>query len=183
MKVYIIRHGQTDWNVQRKMQGVTDIELNETGMSQAEEARKKINELDIDLILSSPLKRAKKTAEILNKDKKLEIIYDESFIERNFGNYEGVVIKEKCKDIFNSQDLFNLNLDLTTNNIEPISKVLERVTKRFDEIKNEYEGKNILIVTHGGVSRAINAYFTGIPNDGIIMSANLGNCEIREFDL
>ena len=79
--------------------------------------------------------------------------------------------------------MFDLNLDLDINNVEPISKVLERVTKRLDEIKDKYNEKNILIVTHGGVSRAINAYFNGIPEDGIIISANLDNCEIREFDV
>lgn len=183
MKIYIIRHGQTDWNVQRKIQGTSDIELNSTGIKQAEEARKIVKELELDFIICSPLKRARKTAEILNKDKNLEIIYDESFAERNFGNYEGFVIKKDSEDIYNSQALFDLNLDLDINNVEPISKVLERVTKRLDEIKDKYNEKNILIVTHGGVSRAINAYFNGIPEDGIIISANLDNCEIREFDV
>ena len=183
MKIYIIRHGQTDWNVQRKIQGTSDIELNSTGIKQSEEARKIVKELELDFIICSPLKRARKTAEILNKDKNLEIIYDESFSERNFGNYEGFVIKKDSEDIYNSQALFDLNLDLDINNVEPISKVLERVTKRLDEIKDKYNEKNILIVTHGGVSRAINAYFNGIPEDGIIVSANLDNCEIREFDV
>lgn len=183
MKIYIIRHGQTDWNLQRKIQGTSDIELNSTGISQAEEARKIVKDLDIDFIICSPLKRTKKTAEIINKDKNLKIIYDENFVERGFGDYEGVIIQKDKMDIFNSQIFFDLNLNLDTNNVEPIGRVLERVTKRLDEIKKVYDGKNILIVTHGGVARAINAYFNGIPEDGIILSTNLNNCEIREFNL
>ena len=63
MKIYIIRHGQTDWNVQRKIQGTSDIELNSTGIKQSEEARKIVKELELDFIICSPLKRARKTAE------------------------------------------------------------------------------------------------------------------------
>ena len=75
MKVWIIRHGQTDWNKNGKIQGSTDIELNETGIKQAEEVIPTFNEHNFDLIISSTLKRAMKTAQIINREKNVEIIF------------------------------------------------------------------------------------------------------------
>ncbi len=68
MKLFVVRHGETDWNVERRLQGQTDIELNENGIRQANKLKQDLNDKDcnIDLIISSPLKRAKKTAEIIS---------------------------------------------------------------------------------------------------------------------
>ena len=66
MKIYVVRHGQTNWNVKGKIQGKSDIELNEKGIEQAKELKELIKNYDINLIISSPLKRAKQTAEIIN---------------------------------------------------------------------------------------------------------------------
>lgn len=87
-KLYIVRHGKTDWNVKGWVQGSTDIELNEEGIRQAKELSEKIDLDKIDICLCSSLKRAKQTAEILVKDK-VKIIYDNLLVERGFGNYEG----------------------------------------------------------------------------------------------
>lgn len=70
MKLFLTRHGQTDWNIAQKIQGRTDIELNATGIRQAENTREKLLDETIDLIISSPLKRTKKTAEIIATRKK-----------------------------------------------------------------------------------------------------------------
>ena len=68
MKIYVIRHGQTNWNVEEIIQGKKDIELNEVGIRQAYEVKEKLNMLNIDLIMCSPLKRTKKTAEIILRE-------------------------------------------------------------------------------------------------------------------
>lgn len=73
MKIYVLRHGQTSWNVDRKIQGKQDIELNEVGIKQAYSAKGKFNKLNIDLIMCSPLKRTKQTADIINEDKNLDM--------------------------------------------------------------------------------------------------------------
>ena len=77
MKIYVTRHGQTDWNLEGKTQGRVDIELNEVGIKQAKQTKEKLKNIDIDLIICSPLKRAKKTAEIINEGRNIPIIYDE----------------------------------------------------------------------------------------------------------
>lgn len=89
MKIYVTRHGQTDWNVQGKTQERADIELNEVGIKQAKQTKEELKNIDIDLIICSPLKRAKKTAEIINEGRNIPIIFDDQIIERNFGEFEG----------------------------------------------------------------------------------------------
>ena len=91
--IYITRHGQTDWNVQKKVMGRCDEPLNQNGLKQAEETRKKLIDIDIDLIICSPLKRTKHTAELINVNK-VPIIYDDRIIERDFGEFEGMETKD-----------------------------------------------------------------------------------------
>ena len=83
--LYITRHGQTDWNVSKKVMGRRDEPLNEKGLLQASETRDNLLNTDIDLIICSPLQRARQTAETINKDRNIPIIYDERIIERDFG--------------------------------------------------------------------------------------------------
>ncbi len=183
MKLYVIRHGQTDWNVAGKCQGMTDIELNSTGIEQAKQTSEQISNYKIDLIICSPLKRARKTAEIINETIDCKIISDERIIERNCGNIEGTT-KEEWPSIVNEDiDIINnYNLNWNEQNVEPVQDVCKRVWNLLDEIQEKYKGKNILLVTHGGTCRAINAYFNGIGEDGIVHSAKIKNCEIREYE-
>lgn len=78
MKIYVVRHGQTDWNVAGKCQGRTDIELNNTRIEQAKNTKGQLKNHNIDLIICSPLKRAIKTVEIINEETKCNIIIDEN---------------------------------------------------------------------------------------------------------
>ena len=94
MKIYMTRHGETDWNKEGKMQGLTDTELNVTGINQAIETKEKLKKINFDLCISSPLKRASKTAKIIIGDK-CNIIYDDLLVERCLGDYEGKNPNEK----------------------------------------------------------------------------------------
>lgn len=179
MKLFIIRHGQTNWNIERKMQGFTDIELNETGIMQATNAREQINKCDIDLIICSPLKRTKKTAEIINKDKKLPIIYDRDIIERGYGDLEGTYVNKEE----DTEDYWNYNKNVKINHGESVVDICNRVWNFLDKLKEKYSEKNILLVTHGGTAKVINAYFTGIDEDGTLPVLGMENCEIREYEI
>ena len=176
MKIYAIRHGETDWNKLSKIQGITDTELNETGINQAKEAAKQIKEYNFDLILSSPLKRAAKTAEIVSNGK-VPVCYREELIERCFGDYEGSTLKD-----FNMSRCYDYKLNTDENNLESLNDLITRVNSLLDEIKNTYSDKKVLLVTHGGILRVINAYFNGIPEDGILVPTGTKNCQIKEFE-
>ena len=174
MKIYVTRHGQTDWNVQGKTQGRTDIELNEVGIEQAKQTKEELKNVEIDLIICSPLKRARKTAEIINEGRNIPIIFEEQIIERNFGEFEGEKIK--------FDEFWDYNLTPNYQRAETIQEIISRISNFLDKIKEEYKNKNVLLVTHGGVSIAINCYFKGIPADGKLINYCLHNCEVQEFE-
>ena len=94
MKLLFTRHGQTEWNVLGKVQGRADISLNEKGKEQARKTAEKLQNEDFDLIICSPLKRARETAEIINIGRNVPVIYDETIAERDFGEFEGVQKEE-----------------------------------------------------------------------------------------
>ena len=111
MKFYVVRHGQTDWNAKGRIQGKTDIELNEIGIEQANKLKELIKDYNIDLIISSPLKRARKTAEVINEAVKCNIIFEESLKERGYGIFEGMIRKEINDELINSDILNNYQIN------------------------------------------------------------------------
>ena len=176
MEILLTRHGQTEWNVLGKVQGRADIELNEKGIQQAEETGKALNKEKIDLIICSPLKRAKQTAEIINKDRNIQIIYDEDVIERDFGEFEGINKKD-----FDFEGYWSYEQNNKYEKAENIKDFFKRVYNFLDRIQNEYKDKRVLIVAHGGISIPINCYFNGIPKDNNLLKLVLGNCEVAKY--
>jgi len=178
MEILITRHGQTEWNVAGKVQGKADIELNETGIKQAEETAKKLENEKIDLIICSPLKRAKQTADIINTNRNIPIIYDNEVSERDFGELEGL-----NKSEFDFQGFWSYKRDLKYEKAENIKDFFERVYKFLEKIKKTYGDKRILIVAHGGISIPVNCYFNGIPEDDDLLKLCLKNCEVAKYEL
>ncbi|MBP3501997.1 MAG: histidine phosphatase family protein [Clostridia bacterium] len=176
MEILLTRHGQTEWNVLGKVQGRADIELNERGIEQAEETGKVLKSEQIDLIICSPLKRAKQTAEIINKDRNISIIYDEDVIERDFGEFEGINKKE-----FDFEGYWSYKQNSKYEKAENIKDFFDRVYNFLDKIKEKYKDKRILIVAHGGISIPVNCYFNGIPEDDNLLNLILGNCEVVKY--
>ncbi len=180
MKLLLTRHGQTDWNVAGRIQGITDIELNETGIKQAEATREKLLNENIDVIISSPLKRARKTAEIIGSGRDIPIIIDNGIKERCFGKFEG----KTRKDIDNIDEIWNYRLNKQYENAESIGEVFKRVTNFLDRIKEEYEDKTVLLVTHGGITVPIRATLEGIPKGMDVLSGlGIDNCEVKEYEI
>ena len=139
MKIIFVRHGQTNMNNPRRMQGISNEELNATGREQADEIRKVLENKKIDLIIVSPLKRAIQTAEIINSNMNKEIIIDERIIEMNYGELEGEVY---CKDYW------NMNYDYKSIKGENISDFQKRIYSFIEDIKIKYRENNVLIVAH-----------------------------------
>lgn len=179
MRLLLTRHGQTDWNVAGKVQGSTDIELNETGIKQAEATREKLARENIDVIISSPLKRAKKTAEIIASGRNVPLIIDEEITERCLGKFEGKTAKE-----FDFSEMWNYKLNKQYEDAESTGELFTRVQNFLEKVKEEYQDKTVLVVTHGGVTVPIRATLEGIP-EGMEVLRGLGidNCEIIEYEL
>ena len=174
--LYVTRHGQTDWNLYGKVQGKADIDLNSKGIEQAKETMEKLKEKPIDFIICSPLKRARQTAQIINTAKNIPIIFDERISERDFGEMEGM-----SKNDFDFQAFWNYEKNMTYQKAENIRVFFNRIFLFLEEIKKKYKNKNILLVTHGGVSIAINCYFHGIPQNGECLQLSIKNCEVKKF--
>ena len=147
--IYVVRHGETDWNLQEKMQGQTDTPLNDTGREQAKAAAAEVAKNNIHHIFSSDLLRAKETAEIINKELGLEIIFDKRIREYSFGDLEG----RNRKDI-TPQEWKEFNIDARQFNAETIQEIYSRVKSFLDEIESKNLG-NVLLVTHGGTTKML----------------------------
>lgn len=177
MDIYVIRHGQTAVNAGGRMVGRThQYALTELGEQQAEQAGKEIADLEYDIVICSPLQRAKRTCEIVNVKHK-EVIYDDRLMERDCGVMEGM-----SRDCFDYEHYWNYHYDFDIKGMTPIKEFIKPIWEFLDEVKEKYKGKNVLIVTHNGVGRAIGAYFHGIPEDGDLNIYKHKNCQIKHYE-
>ena len=151
--IYIIRHGQTDWNIEHRTQGHTDIALNTNGIKQAELMTQKIANLKIDSIISSDLKRAYMTAQIINKNFNKNIKTDKRLREFCFGTLEGIMRDKITQEIW---DDFNKNPKQF--NAETKEEIFNRIKSFINDLKSNSINKNTLVVTHGGPIRMIKYY-------------------------
>ena len=166
MKIYVIRHGETEYSAFNKYAGVSNIPLNANGVKQAKKLRNGIEKLNIDIIISSPLIRAAKTAEIINEHMKKTILFSDFFIERNMGVYEGKT-KEEAENQYPEMAARNCTRQLDDAPLggETIREFESRVLKGVEEIVSKYKGKNVLIVCHGFVARILNKFFNKLDYD------------------
>ncbi len=179
MKIYYVRHGQTDWNLAGKMQGgQTEKDLNETGKKQAEETKKVLENIKYDLVICSPMNRAKQTAQIITEGKKVPIVYDERIRERKLGKLEGNLVTKECEE-----EIWDYNADIKLPEGESIKEFEKRILEFLKEIKEKYADKTILIVAHGGVAKIIKAHLYGMPEDQNLDNIKMNNCEILEADI
>lgn len=178
MKIYVVRHGQTDYNVQGLFQGSKDIPLNSIGIKQAKETAQKFQDIPVDVILVSPLIRAKETAKYVANVTGVKPIIEQGLVERSFGDMEGKHNTEEC----NIRMLLDYEKNYNIFNVEPVQTLFKRVSDCLDKIIYRYMGKNIVLVTHGGVAQAIDCYFNGFPANNDLQSIALKNCEIREYE-
>ena len=170
--IYIVRHGQTDWNLIGKYQGRIDVELNEKGITQAKEIKEQLKKVKFDKVFSSPLKRAYKTAQIITNN---PIIIDERIIEICNGKLE-VRLKSECFEMVDFTDQNENSLG-----IEPLPAFRKRIFNFLDEIIKRYQNQNILVVTHAGVSIYVRCYFEGEPKDNNYSNYKLKNCEVLKY--
>ena len=189
MNIYVIRHGETDWNTVKRLQGTTDIPLNQNGIQMAEQTSNGLNKegIKFDLIYSSPLIRAYKTAQIMAQQSNCPIIKDERLREFNFGEAEGHTLDELKADP-KYQNLVYWFTESSKYKAELGAESLESLFDRIDSFFNDkvlpFEDKyeNILLVVHGGVVRGVTNYLT---KEGIagFCKVKIPNCGVNLFTL
>ena len=178
--IYITRHGESQWNVEQKVQGATDTPLTERGIQQAHELAKKIREsgIQIDEILHSPLSRAADTAKIIAEENGLPLTLEPRLIEQNFGEFEGHEYAKHRGVFHEAKKQFACDY----NGGESMLRLGQRIYNLIDELKirSEKENKTFLLVTHGGIARMVHSYFNSETNEEF-SSTNIANCEVREY--
>jgi len=178
MKIWITRHGQTDLNKKKLMQGRIDQTLNERGREQARQTGLLIPEVKFDAVYASPLDRAIETASLISGVDRSEILVDPRIIETDFGKYD-------------TRSYYAMGPAMTAywawperipapKTVESVASMVERSSEFLRELENrDYE--NVLVVCHGGIIRALCGYMEDRPN-GIKWRPKPRNCEIRVYE-
>lgn len=179
MIIYLVRHGETDANKNKIMQGQTqNLQLNQTGITQATNIKNKLKNIKFDACFTSPLIRAWSTAMILVGDR-VEIKEDERLIERYLGNLEG-----KDRKTYNASKYWDYNLNSNDEEVEPIQDIFKRCNCFINDIKKNYnDNDTILIVSHGAVTRCLHHILLSSPLNNNLIDFKIENCYHREYIL
>lgn len=153
--IYIVRHGETKWNVEKRLQGQSDSPLTDNGVFQARELSKQFKDIHFDKIFSSDLLRAQRTAEIVALEKKLAVTTSELIRERGFGRFEGNPFDalkqfDEIMEKLTEEEQFSYKAH---PDIESDEEIMERFIRFLREIAVRFPGKNVLVVTHGAILR------------------------------
>lgn len=155
--LYIIRHGRTDWNDLRKMQGQTDIPLNDNGREMARHAHDEYLDIHFDICFCSPLIRARETADLLLEGRNIPIEYDDRLKEMCFGEYEGLANSFDIPDCPINAFFLDPENYVASKGAESIQELLSRTSEFLNEKVYPllFEGKDVLIVGHGAMNSSI----------------------------
>lgn len=163
MKLYLTRHGQTDWNIARRYQGHSNTELNQTGIRQAEQLARRLSKETIHAVYSSDLVRASNTAKAIAAFHNIEPRSDIRWRELSFGDWEGMTYEEMSA---HSPDLFDAwmkdSLTVSTPNGETHRQLAERVQAAFDEVRAKHKEETVLIVGHSGSMQTLLTLLLGV---------------------
>ena len=178
MELYFIRHGQTDFNIsfdsgEAPTSPIWGEPLNTTGKEQAEKLADELKGIKFEAIISSPLLRAKQTAEIINQYHGLPISYRDEWQERKSNQDIDYTTWVKASDF---DDI------LVIDGLEGLDEFYDRIENAYGELISEFAGKKIALVSHGGVSHVVYGVFNQLPRKGNIRKSPMENCEYRIYD-
>ena len=184
--IYIVRHGQTEWNLLGKTQGHGNSDLTPKGIEQAELLEDSMTKYPIDYIYSSDLGRAYQTAEIIGNKLNIEVEKTEALREMNFGTWEGRIIKDIIEEDPELYKMWRNEPHLAKiPQGETLSQIKERTDAFIKEINEKYDGKHIVLVTHSLCARIMLLSFldSDVKNIYRINQANtaLNIIELRDY--
>ncbi len=186
MKIYLMRHGETDWNKSRRLQGQSDIPLNAFGVELAEKTAEGLKDVDFDMAFSSPLERAFMTAKIVMGERPVPVITDRRLMEINFGEGEGQVIATAKQDPDHPMHNFLCRPEayVPLRGGETFDQVRERGAAFLREqiLPREGDYGNVLIVAHGAFLRTMLTKIAGI-SDKEFWTISLPNCGVWVLSL
>lgn len=166
LRFYIVRHGQTEFNVQKRLQGRMDSPLTEKGRGKAAALGRYLFDVDFDLVITSPGKRAQTTAELICRGRDVSIQIESDMREINLSHWEGRKKEDIVREFPKESDLFwNKPHLYKPKEGDSYYDVQKRAVNLINRLAAQYEDGNILIVTHTVVIKAIAVYFMGYTMD------------------
>ncbi len=183
-EIYFVRHGETDWNLQERIQGHTDIPLNATGISQAAHLGELLADIPFSAVFSSDLIRAQQTAELILKPRVLSVMASSALRERSAGALEGLnkdKFEERIRPFLLSEKALNQETYIHSAwhpELETTHSVYTRVTDFLFPLATHYIGQSLLVVSHGGVLRAFLDHLSFTPKRRWIVD-NCGFIKIK----
>ena len=165
MRLIIVRHGETEWNRQRRTQGVTDIDLTVRGMRQAKRLGYRLRGMSVKCVFTSPLRRALDTAKALAAPSKIPVILDNDLKEIRFGEWEGLTFDEIGSNYPEELRIWNENPPLCRppGDAETLTEVAERVEGFIRRIRTQYEESTVVAVSHSIPCKLMVASAIGLP--------------------
>lgn len=182
--LYLTRHGETEWNVEGRMQGRKNSLLTKHGREQAGWLSNRLENINIDLIISSPSARALETAEIIRGDRGMKIVQDEHFLEIDVGDWGGCLKDDIARDEPEKAHLFwNQPHLYKTVKGEDFYQVRERILPWLRHILIEYQNQDVLIVTHAVVLKVILSHFEKIPLERLWEGPHIMGTSLTTIDI
>ena len=163
-EIILARHGETEWNVEEIFRGRIDIELNETGIKQAELLAEYLSEVKIEAIYSSPLKRALRTTEVIASHHKLAVEITPALIDFNYGKWQGLPhqeVKDKYNELYTEWTSRPDKVKIPAG--ESLNDVRKRAIGVVDEVTAKYEG-TVVLVSHRVVNKVLICALLGLDN-------------------
>ncbi len=176
MKIYMARHGQTQLNAEDRVCGRTEVPLTELGLQQAEKLADNARGKNIDIIVVSPMLRARQTAKAVADRYNIPMVVDERLIEHSAGSFEGA--RRTDPDYMANKRKFCWRYP----GGESMFQVAQRVYNRLDDIRKNYAGKNVLVVCHAGVCRVARTYFEDVENEDF-SAYSPDNASLTEYEI
>ena len=181
--LYIMRHGKTEWNKKHRIQGRTDIPLNDDGREMAAKAREEYKDIHFDVCYCSPLVRARETAEIFLRDRGIPVIYDDRLCEMCFGIYEGTANCFEIPDcpmnvMFRTPEKYTTPVE----GAESFEELFARTGSFLKEVAQPLldEGKDVLIIGHGAMNSSIVCQTKKLPIEKF-WSEGIENCKLMRL--
>ena len=172
--LYVIRHGQVDTNIKNQVNGWNEEQLNSVGIQQAINAGNQLKNIRIDVVFCSPLLRTRQTYNNLNI-KDILVFYDDRIKERNSNSMVYADVEN-----LDSNNWYDRTKEIIYKDSEGFKSIVKRTESILNDIKNNYIDKNVLIVTHGDICKAIYLYFN--PKTQDISKFQQNNCEIINYN-
>lgn len=187
MKLYIVRHGETDWNKSRRIQGQVDIPLNEFGKTLAKKTANGLKDISFDVCITSPLSRAKETARLILEGRDVLMLEDSRIMEMAFGSYEGKCLEKDRQEV--PEEFYRFFDDpehfIPGEDGETFADVKKRTGEFLQDLyqRREYEQSNILITTHGAALAGMLNYIKNAPLCAYWGQGVHKNCAVTEVQV